>query len=302
MFHRVKPETPQEAASPRPAPQEPQRQQERQPERRPEAAPRERKEEPRAQQLQTPPPRQAQQPQNQTPTREKDPQPMNTQQEQNKDERNEQHAAQAAQTQSRPLDIPSGAYGRPGATGYPGAAYQPNAYLNKAAERTPAASASSDRGSMLTIGSGITMSGEIEACDYLVVEGTVEAALKGARVLEVEEGGVFYGTVEIEEATIAGRFEGDITVRGRLTIRASGTITGSIAFGELEVESGATIDGRVTPVKNLQDGASDRQQSKGNNRNQGSVKAREANKAARNEQLSPANSDGELFGDKAAAE
>src|SRR5690606_29396426 len=117
---------------------------------------------------------------------------------------------------------------------------------------------------MLTIGSGITMSGEIEACDYLVVEGTVEAALKGARVLEVEEGGVFYGTVEIEEATIAGRFEGDITVRGRLTIRASGTITGSIAFGELEVESGATIDGRVTPVKNLQDGASDRQQSKGN--------------------------------------
>ncbi len=81
----------------------------------------------------------------------------------------------------------------------------------------------------LTIGRGINMSGEIEACDHLMVEGTVEAALKGAKLLEIAESGTFYGTVEIEEATIAGRFEGDITVNGRLTLKASGVITGSIA-------------------------------------------------------------------------
>jgi len=65
-------------------------------------------------------------------------------------------------------------------------------------------------GRQLSIGQGITMSGEIEACDHLVVEGTVEAALKGASLLEITESGSFFGTVEIEEATIAGRFEGDI--------------------------------------------------------------------------------------------
>lgn len=101
----------------------------------------------------------------------------------------------------------------------------------------------------LTIGRGINMSGEIESCDHLLVEGTVEAALKGAKALEIAESGVFYGTVEIEEATIAGRFEGDITVSGRLTLHASAIITGSIAYRELEVEAGAIIDGRMTPMK-----------------------------------------------------
>ncbi len=101
----------------------------------------------------------------------------------------------------------------------------------------------------LTIGRGINMSGEIDACDHLMVEGTVEAALKGAKLLEIAESGTFYGTVEIEEATIAGRFEGDITVNGRLTLKASGVITGSIAYRELEVEAGAVLDGRMTPLK-----------------------------------------------------
>ncbi|MGH1377519.1 MAG: bactofilin family protein [Alphaproteobacteria bacterium] len=105
----------------------------------------------------------------------------------------------------------------------------------------------------LTIGRGINMSGEIDACDHLMVEGTVEAALKGAKLLEIAESGTFYGTVEIEEATIAGRFEGDITVNGRLTIKSSGVITGSIAYRELEVESGAVLDGRMTPLKGVVD-------------------------------------------------
>ena len=105
----------------------------------------------------------------------------------------------------------------------------------------------------LTIGRGINMSGEIEACDHLMVEGTVEAALKGAKLLEIAESGTFYGTVEIEEATIAGRFEGDITVSGRLTLKSSGVITGSIAYREIEVESGAILDGRMTPLKPVAD-------------------------------------------------
>ncbi len=101
----------------------------------------------------------------------------------------------------------------------------------------------------LTIGRGINMSGEIDSCDHLMVEGTVEAALKGAKLLEIAESGTFYGTVEIEEATIAGRFEGDITVSGRLTVKSSGVITGSIAYRDLEIETGAVVDGRMTPLK-----------------------------------------------------
>lgn len=141
---------------------------------------------------------------------------------------------------NRPMDIPGTMpYGRPmapGVAGYgapaaAGAAYNPYG-----------------SGRKLIIGQGITMSGEIEHCDHLIVEGTVQATLKDAKLLDISEAGVFYGTVDIEEATIAGRFEGDIIVAGRLTVRATGTITGSIRYKELAVEAGATIDGTMTPL------------------------------------------------------
>ena len=119
-------------------------------------------------------------------------------------------------------------------------------YAKQSAASTNESYASSDR--KLTIGRGITMSGEIESCDHLYVEGTVEAALKGAEILDIAESGIFYGTVDIENANVAGRFEGDLTVKGRLVVEATGVVTGSITYGELQIESGAIIDGRLTPM------------------------------------------------------
>ncbi len=117
-------------------------------------------------------------------------------------------------------------------------------YMSPSPSETPAVST----GRKLVLGEGITMSGEIEACDHLVVEGTVEATLKGASVLEVAQSGMFFGAVEINEATIAGRFEGDLVVNGRLTIRSTGTVMGTISYKELAVEAGATIDGQINPM------------------------------------------------------
>lgn len=150
-------------------------------------------------------------------------------------ERSEGSAAASAMSRSRPLSQRTPSSTTYGSGGYPGS----SSYKVPAAARSP----EGDR--TLTIGAGITMSGEIESCDYLLVEGTVEAALKGARVLDIAGSGTFYGTVEIDEATIAGRFEGDLTVHGRLTVKSTGAVTGTIAYKEFEVESGAVIDGKI---------------------------------------------------------
>jgi len=117
---------------------------------------------------------------------------------------------------------------------------------------TRSSAASDER--RLVIGQGITMSGEIESCDFLMVEGTLEAALKGAKVLEIASTGTFYGAVEIEEATVAGRFEGELTVNGRLTIKSGGSVTGSVAYKELSVEAGATLDGKISPLASAASG------------------------------------------------
>lgn len=97
----------------------------------------------------------------------------------------------------------------------------------------------------LIVGRDITLSGEIAACDHLIVEGTVEASVKDCHRLEVAEAGLFRGAVEIHEAEIAGRFEGQIIVQGRLSVRSTGRIEGKIQYGELAVDAGGTLDGEV---------------------------------------------------------
>jgi len=97
----------------------------------------------------------------------------------------------------------------------------------------------------LIVGRDISLSGEIAACDVLVVEGTVEAKLRDGHVVEITDTGLFKGSVEIDEADIGGRFEGDITVRGTLKVRATGRIMGNIRYGTLEVENGGQLSGTI---------------------------------------------------------
>lgn len=159
---------------------------------------------------------------------------------------------QAQAPQGR-VDIPGNNFQRPGIpagrSAYPGS--YPGAAGQSAANQgttTSYSAQNADNQNRLVIGHGITLSGEIEACEHLVVEGTVEASLKGASVLDIAASGAFYGTVEIDEANISGRFEGDITVNGRLTVEDTGVIIGSITYKELAVEAGATLEGSISPI------------------------------------------------------
>lgn len=97
----------------------------------------------------------------------------------------------------------------------------------------------------LIVGREISLSGDITACDILVVEGNIEATLRDGRHLEITEAGHFKGSVEIDEADIAGKFEGSLTVRGRLKLRSTGQVEGTLSYGELEVEAGGRIVGEI---------------------------------------------------------
>jgi cytoskeletal protein CcmA (bactofilin family) len=97
----------------------------------------------------------------------------------------------------------------------------------------------------LTVGREIVLSGDITACEVLVVEGRVDAKLKNCQAIEITPSGVFKGEAEIEEADISGSFDGALTVRGRLTVRNGGRIQGSVRYGQLEVEAGGEINGDV---------------------------------------------------------
>jgi cytoskeletal protein CcmA (bactofilin family) len=109
-------------------------------------------------------------------------------------------------------------------------------------------------GKRLIVGQGIRLSGEISSCDRLVVEGAVEATLNDTLALEIAESGRFTGGCEVEEADISGVYEGDLTVRKRLFVRGTGKLTGTVRYGELELERGGQIAGNISVL----DGAASR--------------------------------------------
>jgi len=144
----------------------------------------------------------------------------------------------------RTVDLPGAAPRKPEGFGTPAAA--PAAAPVAPAPVAPVASAPlATEQRRLIVGRDISLNGEIGSCDVLVVEGTVEAKLRDGRSIEIDETGLFKGSVEIDEADIGGRFEGDIIVRGRLTVRSTGKINGSIKYGELSVEAGAKLNGDI---------------------------------------------------------
>src|SRR6201981_2073401 len=76
-----------------------------------------------------------------------------------------------------------------------------------------------DESRCLSVGRGISLSGEVNSCDKLLIEGSVDAKLTNCRAIEIAESGLFKGSTTIDEAEIRGRFEGDLIVRNRLLIK-----------------------------------------------------------------------------------
>ncbi len=97
----------------------------------------------------------------------------------------------------------------------------------------------------LSVGREITLSGEINSCDKLFIEGSVEANLTNCRDVDIAEGGLFKGSASIEEAEVKGRFEGNLVVRKRLLIKATGRVSGTIRYGQIEIECGGQISGDI---------------------------------------------------------
>ncbi len=131
------------------------------------------------------------------------------------------------------------------------AAAPPLAAVPRTAPATPAANAETVHrpeevtGSRLIVGPNIKLRGvEIDDCDTLVVEGRVEATMV-SRAIQIAEQGAFKGTADIEVAEIRGSFEGELTVRGRLVLHATGRVSGKVRYGKLLVQEGGEITGDV---------------------------------------------------------
>ena len=123
----------------------------------------------------------------------------------------------------------------------------PNGSVASPAETTSAIGSRSEQieRKTLIVGREISLSGRVASCDRFVVEGDVEVTLNDCLHLDIAATGLFRGNASVENATISGQFDGDLTVRKRLLIRANGRVSGTITYEELEVERGVKVSGSL---------------------------------------------------------
>ena len=108
--------------------------------------------------------------------------------------------------------------------------------------------AQDDEPNRLTVGRNICLNGEITSCEKLVVDGTVEATLTDAQVIEVSPTGYFKGNADVMEAEISGKFEGTLVAKDLLTIYKDGRVDGSVRYGRIVIEAGGEISGDMASL------------------------------------------------------
>ncbi len=97
----------------------------------------------------------------------------------------------------------------------------------------------------MIVGAETGFIGEIRSCNRLVVEGTVEGKLDNCQHILIEESGVFRGETSTENADVRGSFDGVLVARKRLLVRATGRVSGTITYAEIEIEPGGRVSGTL---------------------------------------------------------
>jgi len=91
---------------------------------------------------------------------------------------------------------------------------------------------------------GLALRGEFSGCDYLAIAGHVESDV-ALRVIDILARGSFKGSASVDEAHIAGRYEGVLTVAGTLVVGSAAYISGSVQCDKLQLAEGGKIEGEL---------------------------------------------------------
>jgi cytoskeletal protein CcmA (bactofilin family) len=97
----------------------------------------------------------------------------------------------------------------------------------------------------MIVGAETVFSGEITSCNRLIVEGTIDAKIDNCQHVLIDESGVFRGESSTDNADVRGSFDGILVVRKRLMIRATGRVSGTVTYAEIEIEPGGKITGTL---------------------------------------------------------
>jgi cytoskeletal protein CcmA (bactofilin family) len=95
------------------------------------------------------------------------------------------------------------------------------------------------------IGRTTRIVGRLTGDGDLVVEGRIEGEVTLRGHLTVAEGGVVAAPVSASDLTVDGAVEGDVEVRGAVVLRPTAVLRGAIRAERVALEEGARFSGRI---------------------------------------------------------
>jgi cytoskeletal protein CcmA (bactofilin family) len=100
-------------------------------------------------------------------------------------------------------------------------------------------------GDASSIGSGARIRGRVTGDGDLVVEGHVEGDILIRGDVTIADGASRTSNVEGHEVTVAGTLSGDVSASGPVTIGATARVRGSVRGSAIAIEDGAVFSGRI---------------------------------------------------------
>jgi cytoskeletal protein CcmA (bactofilin family) len=97
------------------------------------------------------------------------------------------------------------------------------------------------------IGSGAVIEGSIRAQGSVRVEGVINGVLIVEGRAAIADSGAVVGDVLADELSIAGRLDGNTSVRDHLHVARTGSLYGDARYGTLQVDRGGVLVGRPVP-------------------------------------------------------
>lgn len=104
----------------------------------------------------------------------------------------------------------------------------------------------SSGGGVNTIDANTKIEGDLKAGGDIRIDGTLVGNLECKAKLIIGPKGYIEGDVQCENATIEGRFKGNLVVSKDLQLQATSDITGDVKAGKMAVLGGAKIKGTCT--------------------------------------------------------
>ena len=98
--------------------------------------------------------------------------------------------------------------------------------------------------SALIIGEGATINGTIKENNEISIQGSVEGDIE-CKDLMVGKSGTLKGKIKTDSLSVEGNIEGELTVKGLLKLMSSGTVSGKIIYGSLQIHEGGKLMGEL---------------------------------------------------------